>query len=293
VRLLLTGAAGVLGGRLAGLLAREHAVTAARHQAPVPAGLPTQALDLLAAGSAEAALEAARPEAVVHAAALVEPDRCEREPELAARLNTAASETLAAACARRGVKLLLISTDLVFDDGDEKHEAGVPHPASVYGRTKRAAEEAVLAAHRRHSVVRLPLVVGRGFGPRATATESVAWALRAGRSLHLYTDQWRTPSDAESTAAACSRILERDGFGIFHAAGPDRISRHALGLRVAAAFGMSAAAISATTHDERPPFAPRPRDACLDAARTRAALGWEPRPLRDAILASRLGPVEE
>ena len=293
MRLLLTGAAGVLGGRLAGLLAQVHELTAARHQTPVPARLETQPLDLLAAGAAEAILEAARPEAVVHAAALVEPDRCEREPELAARLNTEASERLAVACARRGIKLLLISTDLVFDDGDEKHEAGTPHPVSVYGRTKRAAEEAVLAADRRHAVVRVPLVIGRGFGPRATASEAVAWALRAGRPLHLYADQWRTPSDPESTAGACSLILEQDASGIFHAAGPERVTRHDLGLRVAAALELPTAAISATTHDARPPLAPRPRDACLEAARTHAALGWRPRPLIAALRASRLAPVEE
>ncbi len=289
----MTGAAGVLGGRLAWLLARSQEVIAARHQTAVPAGLETASLDLLAAGAAEAVLAAVRPDAVVHAAALVEPDRCEREPELAARLNTEASERLAIACARRGVKLLLISTDLVFADGDDKHEAGAPHPTSVYGRTKRAAEEAVLAAERRHVVARVPLVIGHGFGRRSTATEAVAWALRAGHALHLYMDQWRTPSDPESTADACSRILERDAAGIFHLAGPERISRHALGLAVAQAFGLSAAGISATTHAERPPGAPRPRDACLEAARTRAALGWEPRPLETAIRASRPAPIDE
>jgi dTDP-4-dehydrorhamnose reductase len=291
--LLVTGAAGVLGGRLAGLLAQSHSVTAGRHQAPVPAGLQIQPLDLLEEGAAEAALEAARPDAVVHAAALVEPDRCERDAELARRLNTGSSERLAAACARRGAKLLLISTDLVFDDGDERHEAGVPHPVSVYGRTKRAGEQAVLAADRRHAVVRVPLVIGRGFGPRATATEAVAWALREGRPLHLYTDQWRTPSDPESTAAACARILELDASGIFHAAGPERVTRHDLGLRVARSLDLPSAGISATTHQERPPQAPRPRDACLDSARTRAALGWEPRTLDAAVRASRLSPVEE
>jgi dTDP-4-dehydrorhamnose reductase len=278
---------------LAGLLSRSHSVTAGRHEAPVPAGLRTQPLDLLEEGAAEAALEATRPEAVVHAAALVEPDRCERDAELARRLNAGSSERLAAACARRGVKLLLVSTDLVFDDGDERHEAGAPHPVSVYGRTKRAAELAVLAADRRHAVVRVPLVIGRGFGPRATATEAVAWALRAGRPLHLYTDQWRTPSDPESTAAACARILELDASGIFHAAGPERVTRHDLGLRVARSLGLPSSGISATTHQERPPQAPRPRDACLDSARTRAALGWEPGTLDAAIRASRLSPVEE
>jgi dTDP-4-dehydrorhamnose reductase len=81
--------------------------------------------------------------------------------------------------------------------------------------------------------------------------------------------------------------------GILHLGGPERISRHALGLGVAHAFGLSAEGISATTHAERPPLAPRPRDACLDSARTRATLGWEPRPLEAAIRASRPAPIDE
>jgi dTDP-4-dehydrorhamnose reductase len=290
VRLLVTGAAGVLGGRLALGLGREHAVVAARRQSPVPAGLETVALDLRD-DAAEAVLDAARPDAVVHAAALVEPDRCEREPELARRLNLDATERLAGACARRRVKLLLISTDLVFSDADApRDEATLPHPASAYGRTKRAAEQAVLAAASRAAVARVPLVIGRGHGARATATEAVLWALRAGRPLWLYTDQFRTPADPESVTAGCARILERDAAGIFHLAGPERISRHALGLRIASLRGLDPAGIVATNHRDRPPLAPRPRDACLESTRTRLALDWAPRPLDDAIRDSRGAP---
>lgn len=291
MRLLVTGAGGVLGGRLAQLLARDHAVVAARRLSPVPAGLAAVDLDVLDGRALEAALDAVRPQAVVHAAALVEPDRCEREPDLARRINTEASAWLARSCAERGVKMLLISTDLVFSDGDApRDETSTPHPTSVYGRTKRGAEEAVLVAASRHAIARVPLVVGRGHGPRGTATEALVWALGTGRPLWLYTDQFRTPADPESVAAGCDRILAADATGIFHLAGPERISRHALGLRVALARGLEPGTIVATTHAERPAAAPRPRDACLASARTRQALGWRPRPLDEAIRDSRDAP---
>lgn len=290
MRLLVTGAAGVLGGRLASLLAREHVVVAGRRRSPVPAGLDSVALDLLE-DDPEAILDAARPDAVVHAAALVEPDRCEREPDLARRLNVEASERLARACAQRGARLVLVSTDLVFSDGDApRDEATPPHPASVYGSTKRAAEEAVLAAAEGNAVARVPLVVGRGHGPRATATEALLWALRAGRALQLYTDQFRTPADPESVAAGISRILACEARGIFHLAGPERLSRHALGLRVASRRGLDPGAIAPVTHESKPPLAPRPRDASLESSRTRDVLGWAPRALDLAIRDSRDAP---
>ncbi len=291
MRLLLTGAAGVLGGRLALLLGRRHTVVTARRESPVPPGLESVVLDVLDGAAVEAALESARPEAVVHAAALVEPDRCEREPERARALNTLASEALARACARRSVKLVLISTDLVFSDANAvRDEAATPHPVSVYGRTKRDAEQAVLRASPRNAVARVSLVVGRGYGTRGTATETLVWALHSSRPLWLYTDQRRTPADPESVAAGCERILERDAAGVFHLCGSEHISRYALGRRVAALRGLDPGPIAATTHAERPPAAPRPLDACLESTATRAALGWEPRPLDQAIHDSREAP---
>lgn len=291
MRILVTGAAGMLGGRLSSLLSRDHAVVAVRHRSPVPQGLEETSLDLMDAAGIGAALDRVRPQAVLHAAALVEPDRCEREPLLARRLNLESSALLARGCAERGVKLLLISTDLVFSDADSpRDEATPPHPMSVYGRTKRAAEEAVLEAAPRHAVARVPLVVGRGYGPRATATEALVWALRGGQSLRLYSDQFRTPADPESVASGCARILEEDAAGIFHLAGPERISRHALGLRVARLRGLDPGPIVAVRHDDRPQAAPRPRDACLESARTRHQLRWAPRPLDAAIRDSRDAP---
>lgn len=292
MRVLVTGAGGLLGGRLALLLhERRYAVTAAWRASPAPPSLERLQADLQDPADLAALLERGRPEAVVHAAALVEPDACERQPQRALAMNVEASERLAGACARRGVKLVLISTDLVFSDADAvRDEASEPHPISVYGRTKRAAEQAVLGADRRHAVARVSLVVGRGHGPRGTATESLVWALRAGRPLWLYGDQMRTPADPESVAAGCARILERDAAGIYHLAGAERISRHELGRRVASLRGLDPGPIRATTHEERPPQAPRPKDACLDTARTQAALDWTHRPLDAAIRESRAAP---
>lgn len=292
MRVLVTGAGGVLGGRLALLLhAGRYAVVAAWRASAAPAGLERVEVDLLDDAGPERLLERARPDAVVHAAALVEPDVCEGQPERAFAVNAEASERLATACARRGVKLVLISTDLVFSDADGiRDEAALPHPVSVYGRTKRTAEQAVLAVDGRHAVARVSLVVGRGHGPRGTATESLVWALRSGQPLALYADQFRTPADPESVAAGCARILDRDAAGIYHLAGVERISRYELGRRVASLRGLDPGPITPTSHEQRPPRAPRPKDVCLETARTRAALDWTPRPLDAAIRESRAAP---
>src|SRR5213593_229303 len=111
MRVLVTG---LLGGRVAALVGRRHGVVAARHAAAPPAGLEEIDLDLLDPGSLASALDRARPDAVVHCAAQSNPDRCEGAPEPAHRLNVEAAAELARACRRHGLRLVALSTDLVF-----------------------------------------------------------------------------------------------------------------------------------------------------------------------------------
>ena len=280
-RLLVTGASGLLGGRLAEILARSHDVVALRHQAPVPAGLEAVDGDLLDERALDRAFEAARPDAVLHSAAIADPDRCEREPELALRINVEASAEVARRCARRGLRLAALSTDLVFD-GERalSSEEVAPRPILYYGRTKRDAEVAVLAESPDAVVLRVALVIGRGYGPRTTATEAIAAALIAGRRPRLFHDQYRTPIDPDSVADAVARAFERPVSGRFHLGGAERISRYELGQRVARVLGLPGE-IEGTS--EASQSVRRPVDASLDSSRARRELGWEPRPLDDAI----------
>jgi dTDP-4-dehydrorhamnose reductase len=291
VRVLVTGASGLLGGRLAWLLAPRFDVVAARHRAPVPAGLPTVDLDLFSAVSVARATEATRADAVVHAAALADVDRCEEEPERARALNVDAAAGLAARCRRRGLRLVALSTDLVFDGtGRGSRETDPPGPLSIYARTKKDGEAAVLGEAPGAAVARVALVHGRGFGPGATASEAIAWALRRGQRLTLYTDQVRTPVDAESVAAAVGALLTGDRSGLFHLGGPERLSRHQLGLRVARLLDLPVDLIGAATQPRHPPRAPRPLDASLDSSRAHRELAYLPRPLDAGIRDGRPGP---
>jgi len=282
-----------VGGAVASRLGEAgFAVTAGQHEALGPPYLPSVALDLLSAASVEAALDVSRADAVVHAAALANPDHCEADPARAEALNVRVPEGLARACRRRGLHLVAFSTDLVFPgDRSPLSEKDAPAPILVYGRTKLAGEEAVLAEAPGAAVVRVALVYGRGHGPRGTASESIAWALAAGRPVKLFTDQYRTPIDVASVADAVARILRGHGSGRYHLGGPERVSRHTFGLRVANALGLPATAIVPVTQADVPQAARRPADVALDSTRARGELGWEPRPLDTAIRDGRTAPL--
>lgn len=289
--MLVTGAGGRLGGRLAALLGSRFRTVAGVHRAPAPRGVPVHPLDLLDEGSVEAALDATGARAVVHCAALADADACERDPDAARRLNVTACETLARACQARRVGLVAVSTDQVLSgERPLSREADVARPLSVYGRTKREGEDAVLALCQGAAVVRVALLGGRVHGPHPSGTEAIAWALRDGRRLRLFTDQHRTPIDPESVAHAIAALLRRQAGGLFHLGGPERISRHELGLRVAAVLGLDPRPIEAVRQADLAFDAPRAADASLDSSHARDVLGWEPRPLDEAIRSGRSEP---
>jgi len=288
-RVWVTGAGGLLGGRLAALLAPVHELVAGFAESPVPEGLSTVRFDLLSPASLESAFDRARPRVVLHCAAMADADACERDPELARRTNVTATEALARLCRDRDARLVLLSTDMVFG-GEQSfaREDDTAEPLSVYGRTKLMGEEAALAAAPGTCVLRVSLVCGRGHGRRGTASEAIAWSIRRGQGLRLFTDQYRTPVDPQSVADAVLRIIEREAEGRFHLGGPERVSRHELGLRVARVLDLPTEGIEAVPQSAAAFLASRPRDASLDASRARRELGWEPRPLDVAIQEGRI-----
>jgi dTDP-4-dehydrorhamnose reductase len=289
-RLLITGAGGLLGGRLVEQLGSHFEVIAARHRSATPPGVPAVELELASPEAIARALREARPDAIVHCAALADADACQREPDRAQVLNVAACEALARLCRSGGVRLVAVSTDFVLDGTRSFADEDAPtRPLMTYGRTKLLGEEAVLTLAPGSAVVRVALVHGRGHGPRPSASESTAWALRAGRRLRLFTDQFRTPVDPESVASAVEALLSGTAAGRFHLGGPERLSRHELGLRTARLLGLREDLIEAAVQADLPLAAPRPAEASLDSSRARRELGYRPRPLDAGLREGRLG----
>jgi dTDP-4-dehydrorhamnose reductase len=290
LRVLVTGAAGLVGGRFATQLARQgFQVVAGQHLSQPPPNVAPVRLDLLSAASIEAALRAADADAILHSATFGGAEACEQRPDDAHALNVTATRRLAALCRSAGLRLVALSTDLVL--AGDRAWAGEDEPARplmAYGRTKLEGEKAVLEAHPDAAVVRLPLMIGRGFGPRGTASEAVLWALRAERPVRLFVDEFRTPVDPESAALALASLLRGRHAGLFHLGGPERISRFELGRRTADAFGLSSSLLEPIPRSSHT-GPPRPTDVSLDSGRARRELAWTPRPLAESLAESRPG----
>jgi dTDP-4-dehydrorhamnose reductase len=278
MRLLITGAGGLLGAYLLRSLESPDGVIAwGGPSGGERSGFALAAIDLTDFRAVADAFRAVRPDVVLHAAALARVADCCRNPELAMRVNGEATAFLAGLCTEAGGRLVLVSTDLVFSGhGAPYKEDDSPDPVSVYGRSKRAAEEAALAIPR-SAVVRVSLLYGPALHGRPSFFDEQTHALRAGRAITLFRDEWRTPLDLVTAARALLEVARSEFSGILHVGGPQRLSRLEMGLHLARLLAVDPTPIVAADRDAMPAAEPRPRDVSLDSSRWRGAFPGSPR----------------
>jgi dTDP-4-dehydrorhamnose reductase len=254
LRILLTGAGGQLGRALRQLVT-QHELLPRTHAE----------LDIAEPDAVAAAFDELAPEGVLNAAAYTAVDGAEAEPELAYRVNEAGARTLALASARRGIPLLHVSTDYVFDGekGAPYVESDAVHPISVYGASKLAGEEAVRRANPRHFIVRTAWLygpVGKNFAL------SIRAAAARGGPLRVVDDQWGSPSYAPHLAGAHEQLIATDAYGTHHLANTGVASRFEFAQALLAALGLPASLEPIPT-SAWPTPARRPRNTALASER--------------------------
>lgn len=216
----ITGTGGLLG---------SHLIRSAARHAPGRRVLPLDraALDLLQPDAVRRRFAAAPPAAILHCAALSKTGPCEAHPALARAINVEATALLAELAADR--PFFFLSTDLVFDGRDGNYdESARPHPLNAYAVTKAEAEQVVLR-NPRHTVIRTSLNAGVSPTGDRSFNEDMRRTLAAGRTLSLFTDEFRCPIPASVTARALWELLEQGATGLLHLAGAERLSRWDIG----------------------------------------------------------------
>ncbi|MBB2168370.1 dTDP-4-dehydrorhamnose reductase [Gluconacetobacter aggeris] len=243
-----------------------------------------------------AAFAAFSPALVVNAAAWTAVDAAESDPEGAARANRDGPAMLAQLCAERGIPLIHVSTDYVFDGskGAPYVETDPISPRTVYGRSKAEGERAILAAHDRAIILRTSWVYspyGRNF---------VRTMLNAGAKnpiLRVVGDQHGNPTSADDLADAILAITDtigREGWrdeyaGLFHSAGSGDTTWHGLAvasLQEAASAGHPMPEVQAIATADWPTPAARPQDSRLDCTRLHDVFGIRLPFWRDSVARS-------
>jgi len=267
MKILLTGASGLLGSAYADAAARRgHEVTALYHtrEPDIPGlsrklSLPDTELEALTSLCLES-----WPEAIVNCAALSSPAAVETEPKLAEKINVALPRHLAQIATHLGARFIHISTDMVFDGRSEApyRSTDMPAPTDLYGQTKLLAEREVLEHNPEDPVVlRIPILMGNSPSGARSVHEKLLAAIDRGERPRLFTDEIRQPCSAANVAEAMLELTERrDLHGLFHWAGADRLSRYEMGVRILEHFGLPKDAVEPVNKSDDPDFANRPAD---------------------------------
>ena len=282
-RILITGASGLLGEVLCRAASAEWAVFGLyrRHPLVVPGVVGIQT-DLTDSRAMEKTLDTVEPAAVIHAAAMAQPAECEKHPDISEAVNVRVPEMLARCCAEREIPMVFTSTDLVFDGLQAPYgEDDPPGPVCVYARHKVRAEREVLGHHPHALVCRMPLLFGISAYHTGNFTVQLLHAMQQGRRVKLFTDEFRTPVDTRSAALGILGLLGK-AEGVLHLGGRTRVSRHEMGLMIAARLGVDPRLVEPVTIASMALAVTRSPDCSLDSRRA-YHLGYDPVPLPTAI----------
>jgi dTDP-4-dehydrorhamnose reductase len=272
-RILLTGATGLLGRALLPELERQGDVVAP--------GL--DALDLERPSTVVAAVQDARPEIIVHLAADTRVDRCEEHPRDAFRVNTEGTIHLAHAARIHGARMIYLSTDYVFDGAQREpyreHEA--TNPLSVYGKSKREAERALLAILPDRLVIRSSSLFGAG---GVNFVDTILKLGRSGAPLRVVEDQIQSPTFAGHLAPAVACAALSRAQGVLHLSGGGSCTWIEFARAILAAAGVDRTCEPIPAEAFGRP-APRPAYSVLDGSLAASLLGLRLPPWQEGLAA--------
>jgi dTDP-4-dehydrorhamnose reductase len=285
MKLLVTGASGLYGSKLAQIATdRHHQVYAVHNQHETAHGIPIQ-LDISDKNQVEKIFQTVNPEVVVHAAALTDVDKCELNKKVAWRINVEGTRNVAQAAEACRAFLLYVSTDYVFDGKKGCYlETDKPEPINYYGLTKLKAEEHVKNVMSKYCIARPSVIYGAT--PAAGKVNFALWLLNKLRNKEfprILTDQWNSPTLNTSLAEMTLEIAERKLTGIHHLSGATRLSRIDFANLLAKTFSLDANLIIPTESKELSLPAKRPRDSSLDTTKAQTELKNQPLQIAQAL----------
>jgi dTDP-4-dehydrorhamnose reductase len=217
MKILITGTSGRLGGALKRCYESRHEILAPSHAE----------LDLARPDGLETVLDDLEFDVLINCAGMVHPDACERDPLSAMQVNAESPAQLAGCCQQRGVRMIHISTDYVFDsvEASPLDEAALAQPINAYGRSKLAGEQAVMAASSKALVARVSWLFG---GHLPSFPEQMIKTALSGHEVAAIADKWSVPTSVDDIAHWLEHLMTQcpKASGILHVCNSGQATWH-------------------------------------------------------------------
>ena len=296
IKVLVTGANGLLGQKLVRLLDSDNEIeiiATSRGKLSVSLARGRHVpLDITNQVAVDKLITFVKPQFVVNAAAMTQVDDCETEKERCWLNNVTAVEYLANACKKNDAHLIHISTDFIFDGAHGPlDETAKPNPLSFYGQSKLAAEEFLQKSTTTWAILRTVLVYG--VTEDMSRSNIVLWvkkSLEDRKKINVVDDQWRTPTLAEDLAMGCLLAIKKKAKGIFHISGDEMMTPYDIAIRTAVFFNLDKNLIQKTDSTQFRQPAMRPPKTGFIIEKARRELGYRPHTFAEGlgILASQM-----
>ena len=283
MRILITGATGLIGCRLSSLaVTLGHDVYSAQHEIVPEFGTPIE-LNIQDANSIETCFERVKPDAIIHLAALTNVDLCENERDLALQMNVKAVEKIAKEASKHGSYLVHVSTEHVFDGSKGRYdETDKTNPLNWYGKTKLLGEEAVQSNASSWCIARTCAMFGLHHRKK-TFPMILVEKLMLGQEMQVWKDQYISPTYVTNLSRMLVEMSERKLQGIFHLSGSSRLSRLEQAKLLTYALGLDESLIKPITVRDAKLVAERPRDSSLDVSKAISSLEAKPESIENSL----------
>jgi dTDP-4-dehydrorhamnose reductase len=288
-RVLVTGANGLLGQKMTELLVRGSGytvTTSAKHEKPVR---PVQSvtytrMDITSRKDVKRVIASCEPDVIINCAALTGVDACEKERELAWKVNVGGVENLIEAAHRTDATIVQISTDYIFDGKAGPYdEHARPEPVNYYGKSKLAAENAVRASGFPYLIARTMVLYGFGHQVKSNFALWLIDSLSKKVGVRVVDDQTGNPTLVDDLAFGLLNAIELGRTGIYNIAGRDIVSRYAFAVRLAKAFELNPQLITPVKTSALHQPAPRPLKSGLITLKAEVELGYKPSTIEEGL----------
>ncbi|MBX2915885.1 MAG: SDR family oxidoreductase [Cyclobacteriaceae bacterium] len=296
MRILITGANGLLGYKLVQLLAAKTdtttIATARKKPADLPAAVQFTELDITNKNQTTEVIAAAKPDVVIHTAAMTQVDQCETERDKCWLTNVTGVTHIIEACSRSNAHLVHVSTDFIFDGTyGPLDETAIPNPVNYYGESKLAGEKLIQESKISWAILRTVLVYG--VTPDMSRSNIVLWvkkSLAEGKTINVVNDQWRTPTLAEDLAVGCFLAASQKAKGIFHISGNEMMTPFHIAVATANFFNLNTSLIKPADSSTFTQPARRPPKTGFVITKAQRELGYKPHTFTEglALVATQL-----
>jgi dTDP-4-dehydrorhamnose reductase len=246
MRILITGAAGMLGSALSPELIRKGHIV---YDTDLTLPSKNKFLDVRNYQQVKCKVEEVNPDMVMHLAAETDVDKCELEPDHAFLTNTIGTQNVALVCQKKNVEMVYISTIGVFygDQHDPYTEFDDPNPINLYGKSKLEGEKIVQHLLKNYYIVRAGWMVGGGPKRDKKFVGKIIRLLGETNKLKAVNDKIGSPTYTVDFSRCLANLIETGYYGLYHCTNKGYCTRYDVAKKIIEILGKTDVALEAVS----------------------------------------------